>query len=43
MSDFDGILIFLADFRKIFTTNFKKIRPMVAKMFRKDGQTGMQT
>jgi hypothetical protein len=43
ISDFNGTRIFLTDFRKILITNFKKIRPVGAEMFRTDGQTGTQT
>jgi hypothetical protein len=43
ISDFNGTWIFLADFRKILTTNLRKIHPMGAEMFRADGQTGIQT
>jgi len=43
VSDFNGTGIFVTDFRKPLITNFKKIRPDGAELFRTDGQTGIQT
>jgi len=42
-SDLNVARIFLIDFRKVPITNFKKIRPVGAEMFRTDGQIGIQT
>jgi len=40
---FGETLIFFIDFRKIFISNFTKIRPVGTELFQADGQTDRQT